>query len=198
MSYFFYYMFKKFLLTGLVMAAVCCLLSCNGGQDKQTLSQVQFENYRSIKEVAEGKSLDRTKFVLPKDDASFGKKLYSEKTICFTDVTSDVFGARTCTADIYENGVSIEVDGHKSYFDAAGMDMMPKEGEFTMTAMPSDIPGAPWQPAIVMLENETSYWVYTSLYNKRDFAHRKTQRIEGWYWEYAKKQGYKYNVLLLN
>ena len=197
MSYFFYYMNKKFLLTGLVMAAVCCLLSCNGGQDK-VLSQVQFENYRSIKEVAEGKSLDRTKFVLPKDDSAFGKKLYSEKTICFTDVTSSQFGARTCTADIYENGVSIEVEGHKSYFDAAGMDMMPKEGVFTLTAMPSDIPGAPWQPAVIILEDETDFWIYTSLYNKGDGAHQRTQRVEGWYWEYAKRQGYKYKVLILN
>lgn len=197
MSYYFYYMCKKFLLTGLVMAAVCCLLSCNGGQDK-ILSQVQFENYRSIKEVAEGKSLDRTKFVLPKDDSSFGKKLYSEKTICFTDVTSNEFGARTCTADIYENGISIEVNGHKSYFDAAGLEMLPQNREMTITAMPSDIPGAPWQPAVVLLEADTNYWIYTSLYNKGDAAHRKTQRIEGWYWEYAKRQGYEYNVLLLN
>ena len=162
------------------------------------MSRVQFENYSSMNEVKEGKSLDRTKFILPQDDSSFGRKLYSEKTICFTDVNSSKFAAKTCTAVIYENGVSIEVDGHKSYFDAEGMEMLPKDREFTLTAMPSNILNAPWQPAIVILDDETSYWRYTSLYNRGDHSHRQTQLIEGWCWEYAKKQGYKYNILLLD
>lgn len=74
----------RFFETGLVMAAVCCLLSCYGGQDNG-LNGVRFENYASMKEVVEGKALDRSKFVLPSGPESFGKKLYSEKTICFDD-----------------------------------------------------------------------------------------------------------------
>lgn len=54
----------RFFETGLVMAAVCCLLSCYGGQDNG-LNGVRFENYASMKEVVEGKALDRSKFVLP-------------------------------------------------------------------------------------------------------------------------------------
>lgn len=192
----FYDMSEKFLVAGLVVAAVCCLLSCNVKQDN-VKSRVQFENFSSMQEVREGKSLDRTKFVLPKDASSFGKKLFSEKTICFTDYDNSNFGARTCTAVVYERGVSIEVDGHKSYFDAEGMSNMPLNREFTLTAMPSKIPNAPWQPAFVILENETNFWIYTSLYNKGD-SHTQKQRIEGWYWGYARRQGYKYNSLLVN
>ena len=40
--------------------------------------------------------------------------------------------------------------------------------------MPSSIPGAPWQPAIVVLD-ENSFWIYTSLYNKGDIGHRDQQ-----------------------
>ena len=40
----------RFFETGLVMAAVCCLLSCYGGQDNG-LNGVRFENYASMKEV---------------------------------------------------------------------------------------------------------------------------------------------------
>ncbi len=161
------------------------------------MSRVQFENYSSMKEVKEGKSLDRTKFVLPKDDSSFGKKLFSEKTICFTDYTTSKLAAKTCTAVIYEKGVSIEVNGHKSYFDAKGMDAIPFKKEFTLTAMPSEIPDAPWQPAVIILEDETDYWIYTSLYNKGDY-HRQVQRIEGWCWGVARAQGYKYKSLRVN
>ena len=132
------------------MAAVCCLLSCYGGQDNG-LNGVRFENYASMKEVVEGKALDRSKFVLPSGPESFGKKLYSEKTICFDDA---------------------------------------------VTGMPSSIPGAPWQPAIVVLD-ENSFWIYTSLYNKGDIGHRDQQEIKGWYWTYAKQQGYQYKVLVL-
>ena len=63
--------------------------------------------------------------------------------------------------------------------------------------MPSETPGVPWQPAIIVIEDVTDFWIYTSLYNKGNF-HQMTQRIEGWYWEYAKRQGYKYKVLILN
>ena len=188
---------KKFLLTGLVMAAVCCLLSCNGGQDKN-LSQVQDENLCSEENVEIEFPLDRTTFVLPQNDSQFGKKLYSVKTICFTDYNSSKLLAKTCNADIYEKGVSIEVDGSKSYFDAEGMDVMPDKESFPLTAMPSDIPGAPWQPAFVDLEEGSSYWVYTSLYNRGDYENRQTLRIEGWCWRVAQNQGYKYHVLELN
>lgn len=186
----------RFFETGLVMAAVCCLLSCYGGQDNG-LNGVRFENYASMKEVVEGKALDRSKFVLPSGPESFGKKLYSEKTICFDDAEDhDGVYAKTCIATVYERGICIEVDGHKSYFDAEGLEMMPTEGEITVTGMPSSIPGAPWQPAIVVLD-ENSFWIYTSLYNKGDFGHRDQQEIKGWYWTYAKQQGYQYKVLVL-
>ena len=33
--------------------------------------------------------------------------------------------------------------------------MMPTEGEITVTGMPSSIPGAPWQPAIVVLDENS-------------------------------------------
>ena len=70
----------RFFETGLVMAAVCCLLSCYGGQDNG-LNGVRFENYASMKEVVEGKALDRSKFVLPSGPESFGKKLQSVLTM---------------------------------------------------------------------------------------------------------------------
>lgn len=187
----------KFLMAGLVMAAVYCLLSCHSEQSN-TLNGVRFVNYVSMKEVAEGKSMDRKKFVLPSGPQSFGKKLYTEKTICFDDGEDhDGILVETCTATIYESGICIEVNGHKSYFDAEGLEMIPTNHEVTVTAMPSSIPGAPWQPAVVILKDGSSKWYYTSLYNKTDYAHRDEQKIEGWYWEYAKKKGYKYNVLLL-
>lgn len=188
-------MYKQLILKIYYITTICCIISCNS-RNNIIYNQAKFENYRSIKDLVEGKSFDPN-FTLPKDDSSFGKKLYTEKTICFTDVSSSKFGARTCTAEIYENGISIEVDGHKSYFDAAGMDMIPKNREFTITAMPSETPGVPWQPAIIVIEDVTDFWIYTSLYNKGNF-HQMTQRIEGWYWEYAKRQGYKYKVLILN
>lgn len=188
---------KKFFMAGLVMAAVSCLLSC-GNEQNYTLSGVRFENYSSMDEVANGKAKDRTRFVLPTGPESFGKKLYSEKTICFDDSEDhDGIYVETCIATIYERGISIEVNGHKSYFDAKGMEMMPSDHEFTVTGMPSSIPGAPWQPATVLLKEGSSVWYYTSLYNKGDYAHREEQKIKGWYWEYAKKKGYQYNVLLL-
>lgn len=191
------FMKTKFFMVGLVMAAAFCLLSCNNGQN-YVLSGVHFENYSSMREVADGKAINRSEFILPAGDVSFGKQLYSEKTICFDDGENhDGINVETCTAIIYEHGVSIEVNGHKSFFDAKGMEMMPTDHEFTVTAMPSSIPGAPWQPATVLMKDGSSIWYYTSLYNKGDYAHREEQKIKGWYWEYAKQKGYQYNVLLL-
>ncbi len=186
----------KFLKTGLVMAAVCCLSSCYDGQDN-SLRSIRFENYRTMKEVVEGKSLDRTKFVLPTSADAFGKQLYTVKTICFTDYHKATLEAKTCTATVYESGITIEVDGKKSYFDAEGLDRLPTDKSEGVTAMPSSIPGAPWQPALV-IPDENTFWVYTSLYNKGDYAHREHQKIEGWYWRYAARKGYKYDVLILN
>lgn len=186
----------KFFLTGLVMAAVGCLSSCNDIQDNG-LRSIQFENYRTVNEVIEGKSLDRTKFVLPANADGFGQKLYSVKTICFTDYHLVALEAKTCTATVYTNGIVIEVDGKKSYFDAEGLDRLPTDKSEGVTAMPSSIPGAPWQPALV-IPDENTFWVYTSLYNRGDYAHRELQKIEGWYWTIAKKKGYKYDVLILD
>lgn len=184
-------------MAGLVIAAASCLLSCNNEQN-YALNGVRFENYSSMKEVAEGKSLDRSKFILPSGSKSFGKKLYSEKTICFDDIRDESkILVETCTATIYEKGICIEVNGHKSFFDAEGLETIPTNHEVTVTAMPSSIPGAPWQPAVVLLKDGSSIWYYTSLYNKTDHAHKQEQKIEGWYWEYAKQKGYQYNVLLL-
>ena len=94
------------------MAAVCCLSSCYDGQDN-SLRSIRFENYRTMKEVVEGKSLDRTKFVLPTSADAFGKQLYTVKTICFTDYHKATLEAKTCTATVYESGITIEVDGKK-------------------------------------------------------------------------------------